>query len=84
MRLEPRPRRLIVAIPGALVGVAWTSVALVNWPAPGTNCGSLLSAWSTPTSEVCVRTLLDTVTIGLSELKSRRTMREPVTVTSWS
>ncbi len=48
----------------------------------GTNCGSLLSVSSMATLAVFWNCCAFTVTIGLLEVKSFRTMREPVTTTS--
>jgi hypothetical protein len=82
VRLGPRPRRFTVEPPGLLVAVVVMSPLLVFWFWPATNCGSRESAWSIPTWEVFCRVWADTVTMGLSEEKSRRAMREPVTTTS--
>ena len=48
----------------------------------GMNCGNWFSALSTAEVAVCSNISPPTVTIGLGDSKSRRTIREPVTVTS--
>jgi hypothetical protein len=81
LRFAPRPRRLKVEAPGVFVALAWTSV-VVNGVTAGTNCGSWFMTVSMPTDMVLSKSSSSTVTIGLFASKSRRTMREPVTVIS--
>jgi hypothetical protein len=69
LRLEPRPRRLTVAAPGAAVGEGkGVDEPLLAWPlAEGANWGSCCSADSIPTAERSSRTSSPTVTMGLCD-----------------
>ena len=76
VRLEPKPRRLMVAAPGLPL--------LMNSVEPGRNCGSWRSWLSRLTVFSCSRVSAVTVVIGLVETASGFAMRVPVTVTSSS
>ena len=81
LRFAPRPRRLKVDAPGVFVALACTSV-VVNGVTAGTNCGIWFMTVSIPTDIVLSNASSSTVRIGLFASKSRRTMRDPVTVIS--
>ena len=81
LRFAPRPRRLKVDAPGVFVALACTSV-VVNGVTAGTNCGIWFMTVSRPTDIVLSNASSSTVRIGLFASKSRRTMRDPVTVIS--
>ena len=53
-----------------------------NCVSPATNCGIWLSVASMPTVLVFSSSSVPTVISGLEDSRSRRTMREPVTVIS--
>src|SRR5271165_2548472 len=86
VRLVPSPRRSTVAAPGAAVGDGngfedWLRLLLL----PATlNCGSDCRAFTILGLERFSMAAASTVTMGLSEVKSLRAMREPVTMTSCS
>ena len=77
----PMPRRFNVAAPDVFVAPGWMSNAENCVPA-GTNCGRSFSTPSMLVLLLLTKLSLSIVTIGLGAVKSRRTMREPVTVIS--
>ncbi len=84
VRFAPRPRRLMDETPGVLVALGKTSEVLNCVCVVGTYCGSWFSTDSTAMVLDSWNALFSTVTTGLAASRSRRTMREPVTVTSVS
>ncbi len=83
VRLAPSPRMFNAAVPGVDVAPGCTCWAWVTWlKPPAWNWGSLLRVSSTSGWLVFWKACEVTVTIGLSAVKSRRAMRDPVTTTS--
>ena len=83
LRFGPRPRRLTNDPPIVLFAVCWTSV-VVNCVMAGMNCGNWFRIVSTPIVLVAWNAASSIVVIGRWPSKSRRWMREPVTVISSS
>ncbi len=78
LRFSPRLRRFRVAAP-----ICPKPAPVWVWPVTPVTCGSsFCSSWSRVDPEVRCRACWVALTTGLSEVKSRRAMREPVITTS--
>ena len=82
VRFAPIPRRFTLAIPSVAAPDAVLPES--NCVPSGTNCGIWFSTLSIPIVLEFSSRSLSIVTIGLAASRSRRTMREPVTVISSS